>query len=102
MELPSLQPIWEKYRDRGLAIVAVESKRQTKKARKMIEEKGLTYHFLENGEGDENVAVKRYRIFAYPSSFIIDREGRILYYHLGFDKGDEVRIEEEIVSLLEG
>jgi hypothetical protein len=37
----------------------------------------------------------------FPTSFIVDREGRIMYYHLGFDEGDGTLIEEEVLSLLE-
>ncbi len=29
-----------------------------------------------------------------------DREGRIIFYHRGFDEGDEVKLEEEIKKLL--
>ena len=36
----------------------------------------------------------------YPSSFLVDRQGRILYYHFGFYEGDEVKLEEEIRRVL--
>jgi len=35
-----------------------------------------------------------------PTTYIIDREGRVLSYHLGFQEGDEVELEEEITDLL--
>ena len=100
MELPRLQPLYEKYKNQGFEIIAVEGKRDTKRATAFIEENGLTYTMLENGEGDDEVANTIYKVLAYPSSFLIDRDGKVMYYHLGFEAGDEAHLEEEIQSLL--
>ena len=81
-------------------IVAVETKGQTERATKFIEENGLTYTMLENGEGDAEVANNTFNVIYHPSSFLIDRDGKIMYYHLGFEAGDEERLEEEIKTLL--
>jgi len=37
---------------------------------------------------------------SFPTSFLIDREGRVMYSHLGFEAGDEEHLAEEIESLL--
>ena len=100
MELPRLQPLYEKYRDQGFEIIAVDGKSDTERATKFIEEKGLTYTFLENGEGDNEIAGRVYKVRAFPSSFLIDRDGKVMYFHLGFEPGDEEYLEEEIQSLL--
>ncbi len=100
MELPRLQPQFEKYQDQGLDVIAVEAYRDTKRAQKFIEDKGLTYTFLENGEDDFEVVQSLFGVRGYPTSFLIDRDGRVMYAHLGFEPGDEVTLEEEILSLL--
>jgi len=100
VELPRLQPLYEKYKDQGFEIIAVDGKRDTERATKFIAENGLTYTMLENGEGDEEVAGALYKVRAYPSSFLIDRNGKVMYFHLGFEPGDEVQLEEQIQSLL--
>jgi peroxiredoxin len=100
VELPRLQPLFESYRDQGFEIVAVEAFRDTKRAQKLIEEKGLTYTFLENGEEDAEFVQSVFGVRGYPTSFVIDRDGRIMYAHLGFEPGDEATLEEEIRSLL--
>jgi peroxiredoxin len=51
VELPRLQPLYEQYKDQGFEVIAVEAKRDTERAKKFIEEKGLTYTLLENAEG---------------------------------------------------
>jgi len=100
VELPRLQPLYEKYKDQGFEIIAVEGKRDTERATAFIEENGLTYTMLENGEGDDEVVGNLYKVRAYPSSFLIDRDGKVMYFHLGFDAGDEEHLEEEIQGLL--
>lgn len=100
MELPRLQPLYEKYKDQGFEIIAIDGKRDTERATKFIADKGLTYTFLENGEKEQEIARKVFGIRAYPTSYLIDREGRILFYHLGFEEGDEVKIEAEIGKVL--
>ncbi len=100
MELPRLQPLYETYKDQGFQVVAVESRRDTERAVQFIEDKGLTYTLLENGEGERDVVGGLFGVRAFPTSFLIDREGRVTYYHLGFELGDEDKLAAEIESLL--
>jgi glutathione peroxidase-family protein len=100
VELPRLEPLYKKYSDKGFTIVAVERSRDTERAQKLIADNKLTYHFLENGENDAEVVRKIFRVNLFPSSFLIDRQGRVLYAHLGFKEGDEKELEERIEKLL--
>jgi len=100
VELPRLQPLYETYKDRGFEVVAIERQRDTERATKFIEENGLTYTFLENGEGDDEVVRAVYGVRSFPTSFLVDRDGMIRYYHLGFEEGDEEKMAKEIESLL--
>jgi cytochrome c biogenesis protein CcmG/thiol:disulfide interchange protein DsbE len=100
VELPRLQPLYEQYKDQGFEVIAVEAKRDTERAKKFIEEKGLTYTVLENGEDDQEIVGSIFKVRSFPSSFLIDREGKVMYFHLGFEAGDEEHLEEEIQSLL--
>lgn len=99
MELPRLEPLWQKYREQGLAVVAVERMHATEAAKKLIAEKGLTYHLLEDAK-DGAVVRGRFGVGSFPTSFLIDRDGKIVYVHRGFTEGDEVELEEQIVELL--
>lgn len=99
MELPRLEPLWKKYSDKGLSIVAVEATRDRERAVKFIEKYGLTYHLLE-AEEDKAVVKKKFGVKWFPTSYLIDREGRILICHVGFKAGDEKALEKEIMELL--
>jgi peroxiredoxin len=100
VELPRLQPLYETYKDRGFTVVVVDGKRQTEKAEAFIEKHGLTFTALQNGEDEAEVVRNLFKVQSFPTSFLIDREGRIMYSHLGFEEGDEKHLAEEIESLL--
>ncbi len=100
MELPRLQKLFETYRNQGFEVVAVEAFRDTKQATTFIEDKGLSFTLLENGAEEAEVVSSLFGVYGYPTSLLVDREGRVMYAHLGFELGDEQQLEEEIRSLL--
>ena len=100
MELPRLQTLYESYREQGFEIVAVEANRDSEQARKFIADKGLTFTMLEDGADDAEVVSSVFGVWAFPTSLLVDREGRVMYAHVGFELGDEEMLEEEIKSLL--
>jgi cytochrome c biogenesis protein CcmG, thiol:disulfide interchange protein DsbE len=98
VELPRLETLWQKYRDQGVTVVAVEAVRDRERATKFIDEKKLSFHLLENDETN-NVVRDTYGVQSFPTSFMIDREGKIIYCHVGFEPGDEAKLEKEILEL---
>ena len=100
MELPRLQKLYESYRNQGFEVVAVDAFRDTKQATKFIEDKGLSFKLLENGTEDAEVVSSMFGVYAFPTSLLVDRDGRVMYAHVGFELGDEQKLEEEIRSLL--
>jgi peroxiredoxin len=99
VELPRLEPLWQQYKDRGVSIIALEAARDTDRATKFINENELTYHFLETEETNDVVG-NHFDVHVFPTSFVIDREGRVMYCHIGFEEGDEEKLEREFLSLL--
>lgn len=100
MELPRLEPLYRQYEDQGLSVVAIEGKRDRERAVKFIEEKGLTYTFLETGEGDGDFVKEVFKVRSFPTSFLVNEEGKIMFVHVGFSRGDEAKIEKEVKQLL--
>jgi len=100
VELPRLQALFEKYQDQGFEIVAIEGMRDTERAKKFIEKNGLTFTTIENGVGDAEVAQTIFKVSGYPTSFLINRDGKVMFFHINYEEGDEKVIEEEIQSLL--
>jgi peroxiredoxin len=99
VELPRVEVLYKKYRDRGFTVVAIEAARDTERALKVIKENDLTFILLETEE-DNDVVDDVFAVQGFPTVFMIDRDGRIVYSHLGFEEGDEARLEQEILALL--
>jgi len=101
VELPRLEPLYQKYRDQGFSVIAVEGMRDRERAEKFIAENNLTYPTLETGEGEANVVRETFGVRSYPTSFLVDGKGRVLFVHVGFSEGDEEHLEEEIKRVME-
>ena len=99
MELPRVEELYKKYRDRGFTVVAIEAARDTDRALKVIKENDLTFDMLETEE-DNDVVDDVFAVRGFPTVFMIDRDGKIVYSHLGFEEGDEAQLEKEILALL--
>ena len=75
-EMPAMQRVYEKYRDDGFIILAVNSSFQddSEKAKAFANELGLEFPILFDREG--NVS-HLYQASALPSSYFVDRDGII-------------------------
>jgi peroxiredoxin len=102
VELPRLEPLYDEYKDKGFSVVAVEGRRDSERAQKFIKDKDLTYTFLETGADDADVVRNVFKVHSYPTSFLVDGSGKIIYVHVGFSRGDEETLEKEINTLLAG
>jgi cytochrome c biogenesis protein CcmG, thiol:disulfide interchange protein DsbE len=75
-EMPAIQRLYEREREQGLTVLAVHSTVQDSEenARAFAQELGLTFPIVLDRDG----AVSRtYRLRALPSTFIVDRKGKI-------------------------
>ena len=100
MELPRLEPLYKTYRDRGLQVIALEAFRDRERAQKFLAENPVTYPCVENGAGDAAFVDEVFGVSGYPTSYLIDGRGRVLYMHLGFSAGDEEMLAAEIERVL--
>ncbi len=98
-ELPILQKIFEKYKDKGLTVVAIDIDGPALKSRVKSFFKGLGITFPVLLDSDMKIANK-YSVNAYPTSFIIGMDGIIKYISTGYKQGDEKKLIEKIEELL--
>ena len=73
-EMPALQELYEKHREDGLVVVAVNATDQdsAEAARRFVAERGLTFPVGLDPQGE---ASRLYALQAMPSTFVVDREG---------------------------
>jgi cytochrome c biogenesis protein CcmG/thiol:disulfide interchange protein DsbE len=78
-EAPALQRMWEAYRDRGVMFLGVAWTDTERSARAYMEEFGITYP---TGLDIGTRIGTRYRIQGIPETFIIDRQGNVVEFHM--------------------
>jgi peroxiredoxin len=97
-ELPELARVQEKFRRRGLAVVAVAVDNELANVRSFLKKYGIKLQALWDRR---KKAADAYAVEKMPSSYIIDRNGVIRFIHRGYSPEELKRIELEIDDLLD-
>ena len=92
-EMPEVKKYQQKYPNR-LAILGVNSGEPIDKINNFIQPKNYDWLQIINGKDEDNFVLK-FNVKAYPTKFILDPEGKILYKFVGsgeesFDRIDEL------------
>lgn len=75
-ETPVLRDVYERYRDRGLALVAVDVQETVPDGQAYADKYGLGYTIGADVSGH---VFRRYQVFALPTQFFIDADGIVRY-----------------------
>lgn len=95
---PWMNDMQSKYGSRGLQIVGVNLDAKEADARKFLAETSGNFMLAFDSKG---VTPKLFGVKGMPTSYLIDREGRIVYEHVGFSQPKAAVLEKEIEKLLE-
>lgn len=100
-ELAQFQKFHEKYKDKGLVVLALseDGPESVAMVKPFSKRYGYTFTVLLDTES-RVLALYNPRV-ALPYTLLIDRSGRIAKVHQGYSIGDEIKIEEEVLELLE-
>lgn len=88
VEMPEIEAAYRKYRDRGFAVLAVDVQEPPEDVRAFVAEMGLSFVPLLDTTGE---VFGLYKVLALPTSYWIDRQGRISAVHLGPMTGEQIR-----------
>jgi cytochrome c-type biogenesis protein CcmF len=96
-ELPDLQAVWEEYQAEGVVVIGIAFQEEEATVLQMASQTGITFPLgLEAGDSISAA----YGITAVPETFVVDREGRVAYIHIGSVTAEGLR--SELDSLLAG
>lgn len=79
-EAPALEAAWRRYRDRGVAILAVNVQDTEENARAFIREFNLTYPAARDTDGKVYID---YGVYGVPEGFFLNRDGTIAKRWIG-------------------
>ncbi|WP_342328458.1 TlpA disulfide reductase family protein [Pedobacter sp. FW305-3-2-15-E-R2A2] len=100
---PHLKELYQRYKDKGLEIVAVAQEKggslaeNEKSWKAAIKKDGINWVHVMNAGGTDLDIVKVYGITAFPTKILLDKEGKIL---MRATSGFNEEIEEMIIRLL--
>lgn len=103
-ELPALQKLFEKYRDKGLLVLGVNAdgvdgdfilKSFTDRAD--LKSAKVTFPLVPDVDF---ALIDSYKLMGAPLNVMIDKAGVVQYYHEGYEDGDEAAYEKVVVELL--
>ncbi|PLX43918.1 MAG: hypothetical protein C0609_06875 [Deltaproteobacteria bacterium] len=98
-EMPHLAKIQEKFPDDLLNIGVDLDSFGTKRVKKFVEKKfpNLPYPIIID---KRRKVAGLYSVSVLPTTIIIDKAGKIIFYHVGYKPGDEKEIEEVIANAI--
>jgi cytochrome c biogenesis protein CcmG, thiol:disulfide interchange protein DsbE len=91
-EAPDLERAWQEYRDRGVQFIGVDYVDAEQNALEYINEFGITYP---NGADIGTKISDAYHITGVPETFIVDRDGKVVFYAARPIQYDELAAEIE-------
>ena len=71
-EMPAMQASYDKLRDQGLVVLAINELEDTEKVIEHVRKHGHTFPVVMD---HDNVVANRYGVVGLPASFIVDRQG---------------------------
>jgi len=96
-ELNEYKQIYSEYKDKGFKMYAIstDDENTVAKVKPLVKSKGYNFPVLLDTNSD---AVRLYYAQSVPYSVILDKKGMIIYSHLGYMKGDEIKVKQIVAS----
>ena len=100
-EMKHLSKLNQKYKDTGFKVISINIDTKNKgKVKSFVKKKKYTFDMLFDSNG-KNGLLKKLGSSSCPFTALINIDGTIHSKHLGYERGDEIEIEKEILHLID-
>jgi peroxiredoxin len=100
-EMPSIVALYNKYKDKGLTVLGINlDSFGVRRVRRFIDGMAYKIPFPVIIDRKREIAGS-YKVAMLPTTILIGKDGTIVYNHIGYESGDEVKFEELIKGLLQ-
>lgn len=96
---PWMNRMQAKFKDKGFQVLAVNLDAKTDQAMKFLSQVPADFTIAFDSKGQ---TPRVYGVKGMPTSFLIDRNGKVLWQHAGFNSADTQELEQKIQAALEG
>jgi peroxiredoxin len=97
-EMPPLNALHERYQRLGFVVLGVSIDDDPRVATRMAQQLGVSYPILFDTDKDIS---RLYEVRAMPSTYLIDRDGRVRHVHLGYRDGYIDTYQQQVRQLLQ-
>ncbi|TYB31941.1 MAG: TlpA family protein disulfide reductase [Candidatus Mcinerneyibacterium aminivorans] len=95
-EIPGFINLYKKYKDKGLEVIGISLDEDINKLESFVEEEQINYTVL---IGNKEVAQAFGGIQGIPTTFIVDRDGNVVFKQVGL--ASEKKFEQQIKKVLD-
>ncbi len=96
-EMPLLEELHQKYKRLGFTVLGVNVDVNSKAAQPLLQEFNISFPI---GYDKKSKVSGLYNVGAMPSTFMVDRQGKLRYLHLGYQAGQEKNYDQHIRQLI--
>jgi thiol-disulfide isomerase/thioredoxin len=87
-QLPVLEKMHSELRDQGLVVLGLDVGEDSEHVAQFAKQKGYTFTLLLGAEPD---ITEKYFVDGYPTTFLVDRQGRIAFRTMGGETPDKLQ-----------
>ncbi len=98
-EMPTMEALAHKLSDEDFVLLAVSQDVDgATTVKPYLQEGGYTFPVLLDVQGEVG---RKYGVTGYPETFIIDRQGQVVYHHIGYNDWAQSQVEETLRRLIQ-
>ncbi len=96
-EFTAIQKLQKKYPDKNIRVITIskDTPRSLAKVKSFVKSHSYQFTYLIDPSGE---VCSKLLINAVPHSFLVDKKGKVFYSHSGYRKGDEDKLEKELLK----
>ena len=99
-QLDQLEKLYQKYKEKDfqVLIISVDSPQNVGKIKPYFKSRGYTFPVVLDTDSQISRVLKKYK--GLPYTILVDKEGKIVYSHKGYKKGEEKLLEKKILACM--
>jgi cytochrome c biogenesis protein CcmG/thiol:disulfide interchange protein DsbE len=94
---PWMSAMQEKYQSQGFDVIAINLDVNSDDAYKFLKGNAPKFTIAFDKKG---LTPRVYGVKGMPSSYIFNREGKLVYKHIGFNESDKPKLEQKLLEIL--
>jgi peroxiredoxin len=97
-EMPQLERVWQEYKEKDVVFAGLCTDRgEEGYIDTWLKGLGITYTILLD---KEQTVAGRYQVSAFPTTFLLDKDGIVRYYSVGYREGDMEKLKGKLELML--